>query len=214
MITIQNTYNSALVYAETLDSGAEGLIRALCGSPISKGSSIRIMPDVHAGKGCAVGTTMTIKDCVAPGLVGVDIGCGMLAVKFHAKRLELQKLDKLIHDKIPAGKQVRSAPHHFAEQADLNELLCLRHVQKDKALCAVGTLGGGNHFIEVDKAADGAYWLIIHSGSRRLGVEVASFYQNEAFCYVNQKISFHFKNSNSIIACPSCDSHHSGVNPL
>lgn len=113
MITIQNTYNSALVYAETLDSGAEGLIRALCGSPISKGSSIRIMPDVHAGKGCAVGTTMTIKDCVAPGLVGVDIGCGMLAVKFHAKRLELQKLDKLIHDRIPAGKQVRSVPHHL-----------------------------------------------------------------------------------------------------
>mgnify|MGYP003200148329 FL=1 len=181
MITIQNTYNSALVYAETLDSGAEGLIRALCGSLISKGSSIRIMPDVHAGKGCAVGTTMTIKDCVAPGLVGVDIGCGMLAVKFHAKRLELQKLDKLIHDKIPAGKQVRSVPHHFAEQANLDELLCLRHVQKDKALCAVGTLGGGNHFIEVDKAADGAYWLIIHSGSRRLGVEVASFYQSEAF---------------------------------
>lgn len=113
MITIQNTYNSALVYAETLDSGAEGLIRALCGSLISKGSSIRIMPDVHAGKGCAVGTTMTIKDCVAPGLVGVDIGCGMLAAKFHAKRLELQKLDKLIHDKIPAGKQVRSVPHHL-----------------------------------------------------------------------------------------------------
>lgn len=163
MITIQNTYNSALVYAETLDSGAEGLIRALCGSPISKGSSIRIMPDVHAGKGCAVGTTMTIKDCVAPGLVGVDIGCGMLAVKFHAKRLELQKLDKLIHDKIPAGKQARSVPHHFADKADLDELLCLRHVQKDKALCAVGTLGGGNHFIEVDKAADGAYWLIIHA---------------------------------------------------
>lgn len=127
MITIQNTYNSALVYAETLDSGAEGLIRALCGSLISKGSSIRIMPDVHAGKGCAVGTTMTIKDCVAPGLVGVDIGCGMLAVKFHAKRLELQKLDKLIHDKIPAGKQVRSVPHHFADKADLDKLLCLRH---------------------------------------------------------------------------------------
>ena len=154
MITIQNTYNSSVVYAESLDSSAEGLIRALCGSPISKGGSIRIMPDVHAGKGCAVGTTMTINDCVAPGLVGVDIGCGMLAVMFHTKRLELQKLDKLIHDKIPAGKQVRPAPHHFAEQANLDELLCLRHVQKDKALCAVGTLGGGNHFIEVDKAED------------------------------------------------------------
>ena len=180
MIIIQNTYNSALVYAETLDSGAEGLIRALCGSPISKGSSIRIMPDVHAGKGCAVGTTMTIKDCVAPGLVGVDIGCGMMAVKFHAKRLELQKLDKLIHDKIPAGKQARSVPHHFADKADLDELLCLRHVQKDKALCAVGTLGGGNHFIEIDEAADGTKYLVIHSGSRNLGKQVAEYYQNLA----------------------------------
>ncbi|MGN0715892.1 MAG: RtcB family protein [Anaerovoracaceae bacterium] len=181
MITIENTYNSAKVYAESLDSGTEGLIRALCGNPLSKGSRIRIMPDVHAGKGCAVGTTMTIQDCVAPGLVGVDIGCGMLAVRFRAKRLELQKLDKLIQDSIPSGRNIRSTPHHFAEQADLERLHCLRHIQKDKALCAVGTLGGGNHFIEVDKAEDGTFWLIVHSGSRRLGVEVASFYQNEAF---------------------------------
>lgn len=105
----------------------------------------------------------------------------MLAVRLRAKRLELQKLDKLIWDSIPSGKSARNAPHHFAERASLDSLHCLHHVQKDKALCAVGTLGGGNHFIEVDKTQNGDFWLIIHSGSRRLGVKVASFYQNEAF---------------------------------
>lgn len=105
----------------------------------------------------------------------------MLAVRFRAKRLELQRLDKLIWDSIPSGKSARNAPHHFAERASLDSLHCLHHVQKDKALCAVGTLGGGNHFIEVDKTQNGDFWLIIHSGSRRLGVKVASFYQNEAF---------------------------------
>ena len=181
MITIENSYNTAIVFADSLDSGAEGLIRSLCGSPIALGSTIRIMPDVHAGKGCAIGTTMTIRDRVAPGLVGVDIGCGMTALKFRAKRLELQKLDKLIREKIPAGRAIRTVTHRFAEQAELEELRCLRHIQKDKALCAIGTLGGGNHFIEVDKDNDGAYWLIIHSGSRKLGVEVATYYQNAAF---------------------------------
>ena len=181
MITIENSYNNAVVFADSLDSGAEGLIRSLCGSPIAVDSTIRIMPDVHAGKGCAVGTTMTIRDKVAPGLVGVDIGCGMTVLKFYSKRFELQKLDKIIREKIPAGRAIRVMPHHFADQAELGELRCLRHIQKDKALCSIGTLGGGNHFIEVDKDDEGAYWLIIHSGSRKLGVEVASYYQNTAF---------------------------------
>lgn len=181
MIKIDNKYASAIVYADTIDAGAEGLIRALCGSPVSRDSRIRIMPDVHAGKGCAVGTTMTIHDSVAPGLVGVDIGCGMTAVKVRAKRLELQKLDKLIREKIPAGRAVRNRPHRFAEQAALDSLLCRRHIQADKALAGIGTLGGGNHFIELDRGEDGACWLVIHSGSRRLGVEVATHYQNEAF---------------------------------
>lgn len=181
MIKIDNKYASAIVYADTIDAGAEGLIRTLCGSPVSKDSRIRIMPDVHAGKGCAVGTTMTIHDSVAPGLVGVDICCGMTAVKVRAKRLELQKLDKLIREKIPAGRAVRSKTHRFAERAELGGLLCRRHIQADKALASIGTLGGGNHFIELDRGEDGSYWLVIHSGSRRLGVEVAAYYQNEAF---------------------------------
>lgn len=181
MLTIQNQYNTAIIYADSLDTGAEGLIRALCGSPISKESCIRIMPDVHAGKGCAVGTTMTIRECVAPGLVGVDIGCGMTVLRIKAKRLELQKLDKLVHERIPAGRAIRTVQHRFAEQTELEQLRCLRHVQRNKALRSIGTLGGGNHFIELDKSDDGAFWLIIHSGSRHLGVEVASYYQNEAF---------------------------------
>ena len=181
MITIAGQYNTAFVYADCLDPGAEGLLKALCNSPVSEGSRIRIMPDVHPGKGCAVGTTMTVTDKVAPGLVGVDIGCGMEVFRVSGKRLELQKLDKLIHEKIPSGRKIRNTPHRFADQVDLNALRCVRHVQQEKAQCSIGTLGGGNHFIEVDKGVDGACWLIIHSGSRRLGLEVASWYQDEAF---------------------------------
>lgn len=192
MIKIENQYNTAVIYADSVDSGAEGLIRALCGSPISVGSTIRIMPDVHAGKGCAVGTTMTIQNCVAPGLVGVDIGCGMTVLKVRGKRLELQKLDKLIRDTIPAGRNNHSSPHHFAQRARLDELRCRRHVQMDKALSSVGTLGSGNHFVELDRGEDGVYWLVIHSGSRRLGVEVAGYYQKEAFSRIPDGISYEF----------------------
>ena len=181
MITITNQYNTAVVYAACLDPGAEGFLRALCGSPLSQGSRIRIMPDVHPGKGCAVGTTMTLTDKAAPGLVGADIGCGMEVFRVSDKRLELQKLDKLVREKIPSGRKVRNVPHRFTERMDLDALRCARHIQKEKALCSLGTLGGGNHFIEVDRGGDGAHWLIVHSGSRRLGLEVASWYQNEAF---------------------------------
>lgn len=181
MITIKADNNIAFVYAESMDSGTEGLIRALCASPISTGSTIRIMPDVHAGKGCAVGTTMTIHNCVAPGLVGVDIGCGMTVLKVQAKRLELQKLDKVIREKIPAGSAIRSTPHRFTERAELELLYCTKHINTKKALRSIGSLGGGNHFIELDRGEDGAYWLIIHSGSRHLGVEVAGYYQKMAY---------------------------------
>lgn len=181
MITISEQYCTALIYSEQLESGAEGLLRALCASPLSQASCIRVMPDVHNGRGCAVGTTMTYSDKVAPGLVGVDIGCGMEVFRISGKRLEMQRLDKLIREEIPSGRKLRTAPHRFAQQTRLEELRCLRHIQLEKALCSIGTLGGGNHFIELDRGGDGDYWLIIHSGSRRLGLEVASWYQDEAF---------------------------------
>lgn len=181
MLTIQNTHNTAVIYADSTDSGTEGMLREFCGLPLSAGSKIRVMPDVHAGKGCVIGLTMTLADRVAPGLIGVDIGCGILAARLDAKRLDLQKLDKLIHEKIPAGRNVRTKPHRFAEQAELERLLCYRHIQADKAHLSIGTLGGGNHFIEVDRGGDGSYWLIVHSGSRHLGAETANFYQREAY---------------------------------
>ena len=181
MIEINGAYNKAIVYANTIDTGVEGLIKAFCNSTVSDGSKIRIMPDVHAGRGCVVGTTMTITDKVAPGLIGVDIGCGMSAVKVAGKRIEMQKLDKLIHERILAGRNIRSSAHRFADNIDLDHLYCSRHIQLDKAYRSVGTLGGGNHFIEIDRGEDGTHWLVIHSGSRRLGAEVASYYHDAAF---------------------------------
>ncbi|MBQ9748712.1 MAG: RtcB family protein [Clostridia bacterium] len=181
MISIQNTYNEALVFADEIDSGTEGLLRALCGAPFSAGSRIRVMPDVHAGKGSVIGTTMTLTDRVAPALVGVDIGCGITAVRVDGKRIDLNRLDKVIRERVPAGRAARVRAHRFAEELSLDELLCHRHVQKDKAYLALGTLGGGNHFIELDRAQDGGYYLVIHSGSRRLGAEVATHYQEAAF---------------------------------
>ncbi len=167
MIKITNQYNTAIVYSDVIDPGAEGLLRALCGSPLTQGSKIRIMPDVHAGKGCAVGTTMTLSEYAAPGLVGVDIGCGMTVLKVRGRKPELQHLDKLIRERVPAGRAVRSSGslHRFAAQANLAELDCARHIMESKALRSVGTLGGGNHFIELDKGQDGAFWLIIHSAA-------------------------------------------------
>lgn len=182
MITIEGKYSKAIIYADELDPGAEGLIKAFCGSPASEGTVIRIMPDVHSGKGCAVGTTVKLADRVSPGLVGTDIGCGMTAAKITGKRIEMQKLDKLVHEKIPAGAKIRGSVHRFAESADfLDGLRCARHVRKEKALLSVGTLGGGNHFIELDRGEDGAYWIVVHSGSRGLGAEIEKYYHDLAY---------------------------------
>lgn len=192
MITIENQYASAVVFADTVDPGAMGLIRALCGSPVAEGCKIRIMPDVHAGKGCAVGTTMTLRDRVLPGLVGADIGCGMGVWKVRAKRLELQRLDKLVRERVPAGANIRETPHRFATETALSLLRCGGHIRREKALRSIGTLGGGNHFIELDKNESGELFLIIHSGSRHLGAEVAAYYQEAAFRETPEGVPYEF----------------------
>ncbi len=192
MITVTDKFNTAVIYSDNIDAGAEGLIRALCGSPLSQDSRIRVMPDVHAGKGCAVGTTMTITDKAAPGLVGVDIGCGMEALRVTGKRPDMKKLDTVIRENVPSGYAVRREPHRFAEHAKLDELRCARHVQKEKALRSIGTLGGGNHFIELDRSENGDLWLIVHSGSRRLGMEVAQYYHGAAFRQCPEETPYEF----------------------
>ena len=178
---IQGLHNTAVIYTKKMEESAIKQIQAMCDSDIFANLNIRIMPDVHTGSSCTIGTTMTITDTVAPGLVGTDIGCGMTVCQVSGKRMELQKLDTLIRDTVPSGRSVRKKFHRFAEQAELDSLLCARHIQKEKALASVGTLGGGNHFIELDQGEDGRYWLVIHSGSRRLGTEVAAYYQKAAF---------------------------------
>ena len=179
MDTINGNYADAIVYASNIEDYARSQIRMICDNDISLGSKIRIMPDCHPGKVGPIGLTMTVTNKVIPQLMGIDIGCGMLVCKIKARNIEFQKLDSVIRENVPAGFKIRKAPHGKADFGMISELRCLRSVNIDKALKSLGTLGGGNHFIEVDKGCDG-YYIVIHSGSRHLGVDVADYYTENA----------------------------------
>lgn len=187
MIEIKGTYGEAKVFTDTLEESARGQIAALCEQQFVKGSKIRIMPDVHAGKGCTIGTTMTIGDYVVPNLVGVDIGCGMLTVALKEKRINLPELDSFIRKNIPAGRDLRERTHRSHGRIDIEELRCYKHIDTRRAKESLGTLGGGNHFIEVDKDVEGNLYLVIHTGSRNLGLRVADYYQAKAYKAVGGK---------------------------
>ncbi len=180
MIEIKGKYNSATVYTNDVEESAYVQIQNLCDQEFFADSKICIMPDVHAGAGCTIGTTMTITDKVVPNLVGVDIGCGIETIKLDCDFIEPQKLDKIIYQNIPSGKNIRKSPHRFAEDIDLNELICKKEVNVQRGYLSIGTLGGGNHFIEVDKDDEGNIYLCIHSGSRNIGLQVANYYQKRA----------------------------------
>lgn len=176
-LEIKGKVNTAVCYAKIVEDEAVEQIRRMCDYPMTEGSRIRIMPDVHAGKGCTIGTTMTIAGKVVPNVVGVDIGCGMYTVNVGKVEIDLEKLDAAAHF-IPSGRNVWEGRQ---ERFDLQQLRCYRSLQKTKWLeRSVGTLGGGNHFIEVDVASDGTKYLVIHSGSRNLGKQVAELYQKLA----------------------------------
>lgn len=181
MLELQGKYASAKVFTDVVDSESIAQVISLLNQPYAQGSRIRMMPDIHAGAGCTIGTTMTVGGQICPNLVGVDIGCGMETVRIREDRLELQKLDKLIRQEIPSGFAIRQKPHRFSKETDLDGLCCARHVKLDKAVLSVGTLGGGNHFIEADRDDDGHIYIVIHSGSRHLGLEIANHYQNAGF---------------------------------
>jgi len=185
VLEIKGKYNIAKIYTDVVDEASIAQIILLCNQEITSGSKIRIMPDIHAGAGCTVGTTMTIKDKVIPNLVGVDIGCGMEVVQLKEKHIELQKLDKIIYEKIPSGFDIREKPHKFIKKIDLADLYCYKEINVLRAEKSLGTLGGGNHFIEADKDEDGNIYLVIHSGSRHLGLEVANYYQQEGYKKLN-----------------------------
>ena len=180
MKTVKGLYNEAKIFAETVDEGAIEQIRAMCSLEFLASSKIRVMPDVHAGKGCTIGTTMTITDAVVSNFVGVDIGCGMETVRIEEKDVCFEKLDNVIRSRIPAGFNIRDTVHANAEHLRMEELYIRDRINMDRALRSLGTLGGGNHFIELDRDEGGDYWLVIHSGSRHAGVETANAYQQMA----------------------------------
>lgn len=183
MIEIAGNNNTAICYTDTLEDSAYAQIKAVCDEEAFCESKIRIMPDVHAGKGCTIGTTMTIHDKIVPGMVGVDIGCGMETVKIAEKEIDFEKLDMLIRKNIPCGHEVREELHIFNSQIDLSllkcEEYCAGYVRIERARESIGTLGGGNHFIEINRDDNGDIYLVVHSGSRHLGHQVAEFYQAE-----------------------------------
>lgn len=189
MLEIKGKYNTAKIFTDVVDEASVGQVMLLCNQEFAADSKIRLMPDIHAGAGCTVGTTMTISDKTVPNLVGGDIGCGMEVIGIKEKHIELQKLDKLIYEKIPSGFKIRDKEHKYFKQINLEELYCYKNDFKSinpiRAGRSMGTLGGGNHFIEADKDEEGKIYIVIHSGSRHLGLEVENYYQQEGYKELN-----------------------------
>ena len=174
---IRGRCGTAIAYAKVIEEEAIAQIRRMCDYEFTEGASIRIMPDVHWGKGCTIGTTMTVRDKVVPNLVGVDIGCGMYTVNLGKGEIDLVRFDEAAHF-VPSGRGLWEGRQ---EKFDLLALRCYRALKDTKRIArSLGTLGGGNHFIEIDRSADGTNYLVIHTGSRNLGKQVAEYYQNIA----------------------------------
>ena len=177
MLEIKGKVNTAICFAKVIEEEAIEQIKRMCDYELTRDSRIRIMPDVHAGKGCTIGTTLTVTDKVCPNIVGVDIGCGMYTVKLKETELDFEKIDKACHF-IPSGMNVW---REKVGQFDLTRLKAYDSLMKLERLeKSLGTLGGGNHFIEIDHASNGEFYLVIHSGSRNLGKQVAEHYQQLA----------------------------------
>ena len=207
MIELHGKYNKAKVFTDNIESTAQRQIIELCSQEFSLGSNIRIMPDTHAGAGCTIGTTMTVSDKVVPNLVGVDIGCGMLVVKLLQKEIDFSQLDEVIRKYIPSGFSVREKEHSLAKSINIDKLRCIKHIKLDRVPLSVGTLGGGNHFIEINRDSSNSLYLVIHSGSRNLGKQVAEYYQDVAF---KSLLSKH-KDTSGIIKKLKSDGKHSEI---
>lgn len=180
MIEIKGKFSDAVVYAETVEQSALDQIELLCSQEFTKGAKIRIMPDVHAGAGCVIGFTANLGDMVIPNIVGVDIGCGMLCVKLGKADIDFNRLDEVIRKYVPCGKSVHNG--RLVRYPAFQDMNCYRSLNQTKRIeRSIGTLGGGNHFIEIDTDDNGCKYLVIHTGSRNLGKQVAEYYQNLAY---------------------------------
>lgn len=185
MLELKGKYNEAKIFTDTVDEASISQVLLLLNQEFVSDSKIRLMPDIHAGAGCTIGTTMTITDKIVPNLVGVDIGCGMEVIEVKEKHIELEKLDKLIYEKIPSGFNIREKSHRYFKNINLEDLYCYKQIDKKRAEKSLGTLGGGNHFIEANKDNEGNIYIVVHSGSRHLGLEVANYYQEEGYKELN-----------------------------
>ena len=188
MKLVEGKYNTAKVFTDVVEEKSLQQIKTLCDQEFTSGAKIRLMPDVHAGAGCTIGTTMTIKDKIVPNLVGVDIGCGMETLMIHkdseaAMNFDPAKLDKVIRKNIPSGFDIRKFQHDFVEEVEWDKIKGTYN--KHRAKMSLGTLGGGNHFIEADKDEDGNLYIVVHSGSRHAGLEIAEYYQEMAWKQLN-----------------------------
>ena len=193
---IKGKYGTAIVYASVVDNSTKEQIKKLMDQKFTKDLSVRIMADCHAGTGCVIGTTMNIDDCVVPNLVGVDIGCGMLTVKLGKMDIDLIKLDRFIRKKIPSGLEIYSEEQEM--MINIEELKCYEHLShKSRHKKSMGTLGGGNHFIEIDKDDEENLYLVVHTGSRNLGKQVCEYYTKIA---KNDYFRKKMKNVKSLIA--------------
>ena len=182
MTEVKGKYNTATIYTDNIEEAAYSQVLNLMNQKFAEGSKFAIMPDCHAGAGCVIGLTMKVVDKVVPNLVGVDIGCGMLVVKVDKSfKFDLEKVDRIWHEDIPSGMNWRTKKHEFADRAKIEDILAPVNVEKLKF--SVGTLGGGNHFGEINVDDDGAHYIVIHSGSRHLGIEVCKHYQRMAIEY-------------------------------
>ena len=180
MEIIEGKFCSGIVFSKNVDSHALSQIKNICDDEVSIGSIVRVMPDVHPGIVAPIGLTMTVGKRILPYLVGIDIGCGMTIAKIIRHRgMEFKKLDSVIRDGVPSGFEVRKNPHRFSNDFDFSKLDCRNHIYMEKAMHSLCSLGGGNHFIEIDMDDSGDYYITVHSGSRHLGKEVADFYLGE-----------------------------------
>lgn len=183
MISVKGKYAEAQIMCsqelscQDVDQYAISQIKMICDNEASEGSVIRVMPDVHPGKVGPIGLTMTVEDRILPALVGIDIGCGMLAVKLGKIRNDFQKLDSVIRENIPVGSGIIGSVHSNIS-FEFSRLRCYKHIRSEKAMLSIGTLGGGNHFIEIDQDDDLEPYMVIHTGSRHLGKEVAEYYMD------------------------------------
>lgn len=178
MFELRGKYNSCKIFTDLVDESAISQLTLMMNQEFCKDSQIRIMPDVHSGAGCTIGTTMTIHDKIVPNLVSVDISCGMLCIQLKETEFDPEKLDNIIRQYVPSGHNVHEKEDRTYTTAIDN---LIAPVNTSLAYRSIGSLGGGNHFIELDKDEDGHLYLVIHSGSRHLGLEVANYYQNLAY---------------------------------